>query len=291
MVVSFLGRWFGRGQVAHPAVEELQAELDRLAGARPGLRPLARWLRELLPELLPAAGRTLPALDSQRAADRLRSGIPLLRDETLSIDPAALRQRWQRACSLLAAQRPEAAALVEAVDSGRLDLGGMLAAVVRGRPGTVRARAVALGLDPILTTTLLRFTLFMEFTGLAEALAPLREGIAWDRGHCPTCGSEPLLGEFRGLDQSRFLRCGLCATGWEVPRQWCPYCGNRDHGRLAFLHAEAEETRYRASLCDACRRYLKMLSTLSALPPLHLLVADLATLHLDLAASAQGYTR
>ena len=32
-----------------------------------------------------------------------------------------------------------------------------------------------------------------------------------------------------------------------------------------------------------------MLSTLSALPPLMLLVADAATLHLDLAAADRGY--
>ena len=31
-------------------------------------------------------------------------------------------------------------------------------------------------------------------------------------------------------------------------------------------------------------------ATLSALPPLHLLVADAATLHLDLAAAERGYT-
>ena len=112
----------------------------------------------------------------------------------------------------------------------------------------------------------------------------------WDHGYCHVCGSVPLLGELRGLDQSRFLRCGLCAAGWEVPRLWCPFCHNRDHERLSFLHGEGEEAKYRVSLCDGCRGYVKMVSTLSALPPLHLLVADVATLHLDLAAAERGYT-
>ena len=106
---------------------------------------------------------------------------------------------------------------------------------------------------------------------------------------CPVCGSPPLLGEFRGLDQSRFLRCGLCAASWEVPRQWCLACGNRDHETLGFLAKEGEEARYRVATCDACRGGVKMLSTLSALPPLMLLVADAATLHLDLAAAERGY--
>ena len=41
--------------------------------------------------------------------------------------------------------------------------------------------------------------------------------------------------------------------------------------------------------CDACRTGIKTLSTLSMLPPLMLLVADAATLHLDLAAADRGY--
>jgi FdhE protein len=153
----------------------------------------------------------------------------------------------------------------------------------------VRERAAALGLDPGLTTTLLRHVLFPTFTALETALAPLREGVAWERGYCPTCGGWPLLAEFRGLEQTRWLRCGLCAAGWEAARLWCPYCGNRDHDRLAFLHAEGEETRYRASACDACRGYVKTLTTLSPIPPLHLLIADVVTLHLDLAAAERGY--
>ena len=66
-------------------------------------------------------------------------------------------------------------------------------------------------------------------------------------------------------------------------------CGNREHETLGFLSREGEENRYRVATCDACRSGVKMLSTLSALPPLMLLVADAATLHLDLAAADRGY--
>jgi FdhE protein len=176
------------------------------------------------------------------------------------------------------------------VRQGRLDPGEMAGAVVAGEPGAVRQRAEALGLDGGVAASLLRFALFPTFAGLEAALAPLREGAAWGQGFCPTCGSWPILGEFRGLDQSRFLRCGLCAAGWEVPRLWCPFCGNRDHTRLGSFHREGEEGKYRAAACDACRGYVKTVATLSALPPLHLLVADAATLHLDLEAGRRGYS-
>jgi FdhE protein len=98
-----------------------------------------------------------------------------------------------------------------------------------------------------------------------------------------------LLGEFRGLEQDRWLRCGLCAAGWEFPRLACPFCDNRDHHRLGHLHVEGEEARRRASTCEECRGYVKAVATLGALSAPGLLVADLATVHLDLAAAERGY--
>jgi FdhE protein len=182
-----------------------------------------------------------------------------------------------------------AAALATALNRGQLDPAALVEAVTAGRADYVTARAAELGLRPELATTLTRYTLFPVFTGLGTALAPLRAGCSWGRGYCPTCGGRPLLGEFRGLDQSRYLRCGLCCASWDAARQWCPLCDNRDHEKLSFLHREGEESRCRAAVCDVCRGYVKMLSTLSQLPPLSLLVADTATLHLDLAAAERGY--
>jgi FdhE protein len=132
-------------------------------------------------------------------------------------------------------------------------------------------------------------TLFPALASLAESLEGLRAAGAWDRGYCPTCGGWPVLGEFRGLEQVRYLRCGLCASGWEFPRLRCAYCGGADHRHLGYFHAEGEEGRYRAGTCDACRGYVKMVSTLAPLTGPALLVADLATVHLDLVAVERGF--
>jgi FdhE protein len=273
-------------------VEEARAELERLAAARPALQPVVDWLLDVLPDLAPVTAASPLSIEPDIARARLQAGIPLLRGERLAVDVRAWRQRWRRACEALEARQGDGAAraLEGAVRDGTLDLAGMLTAVLQGEPEVVRQRADDLGLDAGLVTTQLRFTLYGTFTALEASLAPLRVGVVWERGYCPTCGSWPLLGEFRGLDQSRFLRCGLCASGWEVPRLWCPFCGNRDHELLGSIHAEGEETKYRVSVCDGCRGYVKMASTLTALPPLHLLVADVAMLHLDLAAAERGYT-
>jgi FdhE protein len=286
---SFLGRWLGRVRSAPPSADEARAELDRLAAERPAVRAPALWLRELLPDLAADERVTAPPLTADQARDKLLGGVPLLRGEPLTFDGKSLRRRWQQTCAALGQHQGDGAAHTEAVRRGRLDLVELAGVVVAGNPGTVAERAAALGLDAGLTTTLLRFTLFPALVALETALAPLRSGVGWERGECPTCGNGPLLGEFRGLDQSRHLRCGWCAADWPVPRLFCPFCGCRDHEQLGFLHREGEETRFRAATCDMCRGCVKMVTTLSALSPLALLVADVATLHLDLAAAERGY--
>ena len=293
MALGFLGRWFRGPRGSSPALDEVRAELDRLADERPVFAAPLKWLRELLPDLMPSADLLpCPALDAAQAREKLLAGVPLLRGERLTIDLKAFRLRWQRACNALETIQPDgnAAELAEMMQRGRLDPAALVEAVVAGRPEDVRELIEALQLDSGLASSLLRFTLFPHFTALAAKLAPHRSGTVWERGCCPTCGNWPLLGEFRGLDQSRHLRCGLCADSWEAARLWCPYCDCQSHERLSFFHAEGEELKWRVAVCGECRGYVKMVTTLTTLPPLALLVADAATLHLDLAAAERGYT-
>ncbi|HEX9373562.1 MAG TPA: formate dehydrogenase accessory protein FdhE, partial [Roseiflexaceae bacterium] len=161
-------------------------------------------------------------------------------------------------------------------------------AVLGGQVASARARAGALGLPADLLGIVLRFGMFPELERVAAQLAPLREATPWRQGYCPTCGSWPLLGEYRGLDQARFLRCGLCASAWATDRLLCPFCGSRDHADLGYLHVEGEEHR-RAATCERCRGYVKMLMTLAPIPPLELAVYDLDTIHLDMVARERGY--
>jgi FdhE protein len=179
--------------------------------------------------------------------------------------------------------------LASAARRGLLDPDAIVTGLVTDPSEAAATVARQVQAEPDLAGAVLRFVLFPGLAAIESEATPLQQGVVWERGFCPTCGSPPLLAEFRGLDQSRFLRCGLCAGSWEVPRQWCPACGTRDHQALGFLSREGEENRYRVATCDACRTGIKALSTLSALPPLMLLVADAATLHLDLAAAERGY--
>jgi FdhE protein len=179
--------------------------------------------------------------------------------------------------------------IARALQGGQLRAGELAREVLDGRPDAVRAVAENLELDAGLVSLVLRFALFPCLAHFSSSLSPVRAGSAWQQGYCPVCGSWPLLGEFRGLQQTRFLRCGLCAAEWEVGRMFCPFCGTRDYSHLGYVYLEGEEAKYRAASCDACQHYLKMISTLSALTPPQLLVAEVATIPLDLAAGKRGY--
>jgi FdhE protein len=163
-----------------------------------------------------------------------------------------------------------------------------VAAVLDGQAPAIREQAAALEVDGDLLCILLRFSLFPALEQLAAQLAPLRVLAAWQPGYCPTCGSWPLLSEYRGLDQARFLRCGLCATEWSLDRLLCPFCGCRDHQQLGYLHIEGDQQK-RAATCTQCRCYNKTLATLAPIPAIELAVDDLATIHLDIIALEHGY--
>jgi FdhE protein len=290
---GFLHRLLGRSAPLPPEVAPALAELEELGSARPVWSGQIAFLRDMLPAIYEdIPSETAPSLSTEDAAAKLAGGVPLLRGESLAVDARALARRWQRVCAALH-DRPGGGAaqtLAEAVKRCRLDPGEMLAALLAGRPEEVHGRADQLGLDASLTATVLRLSVFPVLEKVGAALAPLRESAGWDPGYCPTCGSWPLLGEFRGLEQLRFLRCGWCAAEWEFPRLRCPFCGQRDHHLLGYLHVEGEEARHRATTCEECHGYVKMVTALSALSGPRLLVADVATMHLDLAAAERGFT-
>jgi FdhE protein len=273
-------------------VQEALEELSRLAEQRPALAGSAQFLRDALPGLYaePIDPATLPITHEQALA-KLNGGLPLLRGEALPLDVPAFSQRWLHVCASLKRHQDAAApaATAEALRRGALDPQRLTMDILNGHPEAIHAQTDELGLDAGLTATVLRLTLFPVLCQVSSDLLSLRAGHRWERGYCLICGSWPLLGEFRGLEQTRLLRCGLCASEWEFPRLRCPFCGTADHRQLGYFHVENEEGKYRAATCDVCRGYIKMISSLTAFSPPKLLVEDLATTHLDLVAADRGY--
>lgn len=252
-----LDRLFRRPAGPSPDLAAALDDLAHLAGSRPVLAGPAGML-----------ARVLSAAFSTRDDDRGRSagGFP-------SFDPDAspLRRRALAILTALAPENPAARNLHRAIRRGDVDLLGWAKEVMAGQ-----TEAVSSWGDPGLAATVLRLTLLPSLSRLDDSPSEATGG------PCPRCRSVPLLAELRGLEREVRLRCGLCAADWPGGRLLCPTCGESDHRKLSTRHVEGEADRCRLLLCATCGGRLKLVATLAPLSPPALIVADLATIHLDL---------
>ncbi len=113
----------------------------------------------------------------------------------------------------------------------------------------------------------------------------------WMKGYCPICAAWPALGELRGLERNRRLRCGRCASDWMLPVLHCPFCGEIHHDQLGSLLPEGQEQTRRIDVCKSCNGYIKTFSVLRPMSLQSLLMEDLGSVELDLAAQERGYAR
>jgi FdhE protein len=301
VVAGRIAKFLRRQTPEPPEVTEAVAQLARLAETQTDLRQAAALQSALLRAMYAAPVAVLPvAMTAEDAAARLNGGMPLLRNVSLPCEARHLRDTFLRLCEAATTVHTETgpgaldsavyATLAEGAKQGGLDLWTLGNTWLTGDVQALPAQLEAQGYVADLVLTLLRLTLLPCLEHVATQLVPLRATQPWGRGYCPTCGAWPVLAEQRGLEQWRYLRCGLCASSWEVDRLFCPFCTTRDFHVLGYLQVEGEDPRQRVATCDACQSYLKLRSTLTPLTTPQLLVEEIALVHLDLIAMDKGYS-
>jgi FdhE protein len=122
----------------------------------------------------------------------------------------------------------------------------------------------------------------------ADRYAEIVNASNWDEGYCPICGREPKIAQLKNDEGEKYLFCGQCGFEWRYPRLKCPFCENEDQQTLAFFTVEDDE-RYRVDVCNVCNRYIKTIDFRNTKEKPNLDVEDIATLHLDILASDEGY--
>lgn len=212
------------------------------------------------------------------AADRPVKA-PLLAHAEITI-PARLVRGWVRRLLKLAAL----------TNGRRIDPVTLLQAAVRQDDSTIDALATSGGADAQVLRVAGQMValplLHACARALASAVAP-----SWWEGYCPVCGAWPAVAEYTGLERKRQLRCGRCSTGWAIPTLRCVFCDETRHAELGYLTLEDGDETRKIEICRTCSGYLKAHSTVRGLAPWALLLDDLTTVHLDVAALERGYTR
>jgi FdhE protein len=113
---------------------------------------------------------------------------------------------------------------------------------------------------------------------------------AWRRGYCPTCGAWPAFLEICGIERTRYLRCGRCGCAWETLALACPYCATTDHDALGALVPQ-DEASVAIEVCSRCRGYVKAFTRLRPVAADAVMLHDLTSVELDIAAAERGYAR
>jgi FdhE protein len=177
----------------------------------------------------------------------------------------------------------------EVVRSSDVDLTGLVGAVLSGERGPVERAGAELDVDGEALARMIDLALQPFLWEAARSLGALVDIDVWERGYCPVCGAWPALAELVGPEKKRHLRCVRCGSDWTWLVLLCPYCGNDDHRTLRVLQAPGSAER--VDVCERCHGYVKALPAYTPNPPARLVAEDVATMDLDVAASAAGYAR
>jgi FdhE protein len=213
---------------------------------------------------------------------------PLLHNRTLRVD--AHRAQVLIEGLTLTAAKMEAGPLVGGLRLSRADSLELIAAAITHSTDAIELLATQHKLDMAALESLAH----MAALPLLQACSQQLQGLLpqhWSQSYCPICAAWPVLAERRGLDRSRRLRCGRCATDWEVEWLYCIYCGERDHRKLGSLSPDASGELLKVETCETCHGYLKSIASLQGFQPFELLLQDLETVELDLVALERGYHR
>ena len=213
---------------------------------------------------LAGAEITLPASAARRFLERL------IRVASRSESPKLSTLRGARAANL--------DALVVFTASVRQDTDAIAAAASRSGVDAEALQAVAALLSvPFLHACARRFT---------SSISP-----GWVQGYCPVCGSWPAFAEVRGIERARSYRCGRCGAEWHARALCCPYCETIDHDELVALVPEKSDLNASLHACNRCRGYVKTFTKLQGCLPENVMLEDLGSVELDVAALEQGYAR
>jgi FdhE protein len=216
--------------------------------------------------------------------------VPRLSGAALNLEPAVVGAWSQRLLrSACQSGAPKMAAL-DGAKLPRLNAADLLKLSLCQNWQALREIAIDLGVD---ADALQAVAALVPVPFLQACHRRWRQSLSqsWSEGYCPVCGAWPTLAEVRGIERSRYLRCGRCGASWQFRCLSCCYCGMTNHEELVSLMPEKSGANAVIEACKRCLGYVKTFTTLQGSAPIKVMVDDLASVDLDIAALERGYRR
>jgi FdhE protein len=262
----------------------VRVAVDELRRTRPEWSP---WLAVVEEALREATDGRWERIVPQPGEDRRP---PLLSGSSVVVDDSAARDLLTRLIRTASASGTAKMTTLEAALRSDLDVAALFAASVCQDRDRIAEVGATCGADEEAFQAVIALLAipFLQACNRRWA-SPLTE--SFTEGYCPICGSWPALAEMRGIERSRYLRCGRCGSEWHAQILHCAYCGTTNHEHLASLVPGKAMSSGAIEACRRCHTYLKVFTRLQGRPAAEVMLEDLATVDFDVAALEHGYTR
>jgi len=237
----------------------------------------------------------VPGPEALALAERFERGEPMLARERFPYDAAqaaGLCREFRELLQRLPGPMAEAARSAgAALDQGEPDFEAAAKAYLQGDDGFFTAFGEKNPAAPRTLSFLVQSSLMPSLALVSYRLLPQWPAEkTWIHGHCPVCGSPPLIGVLEGKEGRRHLWCSFCGAYYRVPRLPCPICREDKSEKLPFYTSD-DEPGFRLNPCTTCNKYLKTTDFREfdrvSLP----LLDDLESLSLDAHAQKLGFVR
>lgn len=283
---------------AEKALELLAKKIDtcRKRGFLPA--ELIDLIGKIYARQLQARGTAqLPSIADIETADVLQQGqgAPLVERTRFPYDrhqsQELFREFLHLATSVNAGLAEACAVLSASLEDASLDLGQAMEAHLRGDEGFFAIWAAQTPSAPRVLPMLVQAAMTPSLERVAEELeSRIDHSATWSHGHCPICGSMPIMTDLREKEGFRYNICGFCHGEYRVTRLQCPFCLEKDTAKLEYYEAE-EEPGLRINACKTCKLYIKQTDFRNldrkSLP----LIDDMESLALDVVARDKKFKR
>jgi FdhE protein len=258
--------------------------LEGIKRQHPEWKPWLAVIQELLRETEDAKWDAF--VPDRTSAQQIKA--PLLAGVTVALDMRSVLRLLDQLIRTAYRSGTAKMATLKPVLHAELDVVGLFRASLCQEGDELRKNAAGLGVEPeaFEAVTALVAVPFLQACNRRWSSA---KRIGWMEGYCPVCGAWPGFAEVRGIERSRYFRCGRCGGEWQAHCLFCPYCGMTDHNELASLVPEKAGASSVIEACKRCLGYVKTFTKLQGSPATRVILDDLASVDLDVAAFEQGY--
>jgi FdhE protein len=267
-------------------MKPVETDLPALERRHPEWKPWLAVIEEVLSE---TANRKWDAVVPVRS-ERQHGKIPLLADAVVRVDDRVAGRLLDQLLRIACRSGSPKLATLEAARRAGADPLTLFEAALCQQSDRLEQAAALLHTDPEALQAIAALVPIPFLHACNRRWASLKSE-SWTEGYCPVCGAWPTFTEVRGIERSRYFRCGRCGGEWQAQCLFCPYCGMTDHRELASLVPQKSGASGVIDACNRCLGYVKTFTTLQGSPPTKILLDDLASVDFDIAAVERGYTR